>query len=75
FSVMMGSHGGSLDTRTYNILLDSMCCKCKVEKTLMIFEYMRKREMDVSIVDYTIIVQGMRGLVHEADALFRKLTE
>ncbi|KAH0880617.1 hypothetical protein HID58_068011 [Brassica napus] len=77
-----------------------------VEIALMIFEYMRKRDMDVSIVyyhysnrcarlkmlwfyfgslsskiikpnvvTYTTMISGfsIRGLIHEADALFRKM--
>ncbi|XP_056845576.1 putative pentatricopeptide repeat-containing protein At3g16710, mitochondrial isoform X2 [Raphanus sativus] len=51
--------GSSRDIRTYNVLLDGLCCNGKVEKALMIFEEMREREMDVSIVTYTIVIQGM----------------
>ena len=46
----MGSHNVPPDIRTYNVLLDGLCYNGKVEKALMIFEYMQKREMDVSIV-------------------------
>ncbi|WZY73501.1 hypothetical protein YC2023_005741 [Brassica napus] len=42
----MGSHNVPPDIRTYNVLLDGLCYNGKVEKALMIFEYMQKREMD-----------------------------
>uniref|UniRef100_M4DXE8 Pentacotripeptide-repeat region of PRORP domain-containing protein n=1 Tax=Brassica campestris TaxID=3711 RepID=M4DXE8_BRACM len=44
------SHNAPPDIRTYNVLVDGLCYNGKVEKALMIFEYMQKREMDVSIV-------------------------
>ncbi|KAH0904429.1 hypothetical protein HID58_043932 [Brassica napus] len=75
FNQMGFSHNAPPDIRTYNVLLDGLCCNGKVEKALMIFEYMRKRDMDVSIVTYTIVIQGMCkvGKVEDAFDLFCSL--
>ncbi|CAA7041565.1 unnamed protein product [Microthlaspi erraticum] len=65
----------SPDIWTYNILLGGLCDNGELERALVIFEDMQKKEMGLDIVTYTTIIQGMckAGMVEEAWGLFCSL--
>ncbi|KAF2587299.1 hypothetical protein F2Q70_00037147 [Brassica cretica] len=82
----MGSHNAPPDIRTYNVLLDGLCCNGKVEKLLMVdkvedafdlFCSLFSKGMKPTVVTYTTMITRFcrRGLIHEADALFRKMKQ
>lgn len=48
--------GVVFDVVIYNVLLDCLCSKGKVEKVMVMVEEMEKREMYVDIVMYSIII-------------------
>jgi pentatricopeptide repeat protein len=72
----MDFFGISPDIWTYNILLGGLCDNGELEKALVIFEDMQKREMDLDIVTYTTVIRGMckTGKVEEAWSLFCSLS-
>lgn len=55
----MVSLGVLPDAMTYGILLDGLCDNGKLEKALEIFEVLEKSKMDLGVVMYTIIIEGM----------------
>lgn len=72
----MDSFGLSPDIWTYNILLGGLCDNGELEKALVIFADMQRREMDLDIVTYTTIIRGMceAGKVEDAWSLFCSLS-